>query len=136
MKLLVKLFGVLAVIAGLLVVVSPDTIFNFINDNRESTSLYAFAIVIRLAIGILFILAAKRSKFPLVFRILGFLFIITAVTFVIMGQSMFQEILTSLVPKFKPYSMVAGLVSICLGGLLVYAFSNAKGDGDGSLSTA
>ncbi len=80
----------------------------------------------RLVLGILFIVAAKESKYPVVIKIFGYLFIIAAIIFIFMGQGSFQDFITSLIPDVKPFTPVSGLLSIAFGGFLIYAFSRNK----------
>jgi len=92
----------------------------------ENTSLYISAIVVRLVFGILFIAAARKSKYPGVIRFFGYLFIIAAIIFIFMGQESFQDFITSLIPDVKSFGLVGGLLSIAFGGFLIYAFSRNK----------
>lgn len=126
MKLIIKLFGILFLLAGLSLLVNPSSIIGGIENNVESTWLYIFAIEVRAVLGILFIVAAKESKYPRVLKFIGYLFVITAITFVFLGQERFQDLLTSLIPNVKPYAQVAGLLSMAFGGFLIYAFSRKK----------
>ena len=126
MTLIIKLFGVLMLFAGIVLLINPEIIIDWIANNKENTSLYLAAIVVRFVFGILFIIAAKESKYPQVFKIFGTLFIIAAIIFVFMGQKSFQNFINSLIPDVTPFAPVAGLLSIAFGGFLIYAFSRNK----------
>jgi hypothetical protein len=126
MKLIVKLFGILMLLAGISLLIYPEIIIGWIEDTLENTSLYIAAIVVRLAFGILFIVAARESRYPGVVKFFGYLFIIAAIIFIFIGQESFQDFITSLIPDVKSFAPVSGLISIVFGGFLIYAFSRNK----------
>ncbi len=126
MKLIIKLFGILILLSGISLLINSEIIFGWIENNMENTSLYISAIVVRLVFGILFIAAARESKYPGVIKFFGYLFIIAAIIFIFLGQESFQDFITSLIPDVKPYTPVSGLLSIVFGGFLIFAFSKNK----------
>ncbi len=126
MKFIIKLFGILMLLSGISLLIKPEIIFGWIENNMENTSLYILAIVVRLVFGILFIVAAKESKYPGVIKFFGYLFIIAAIIFIFIGQESFQDFITSLIPDVKPFARVSGLFGIAFGGFLIYAFSRNK----------
>jgi hypothetical protein len=126
MKLIIKLFGILLLLSGISLLINPEIIIGWIEENMENTSLYISAIVVRLVFGILFIVAARESKYPDVIKFFGYLFIIAAIIFIFIGQGSFQDFITSLIPDVKPFAPVSGLLSIAFGGFLIYAFSRNK----------
>ena len=126
MKLIIKVFGMLLLLAGILLLTNPEIIIGWIEENMENTSLYISAIVVRLAFGILFIAAARESKYPGVIKFFGYLFMIAAIIFIFIGQESFQNFITSIIPVVKPYAPLSGLLSIAFGGFLIYAFSRNK----------
>ena len=126
MKLIIKLLGILILLIGISLLIKPEIIFGWMEDNMENTSLYISAIVVRLVLGILLIIAAKESKYPGVIKFFGYLAIITAIIFIFMGYESFQDSISSLIPDFKPYAPVSGLVGMVIGSFLIYAFSGNK----------
>jgi hypothetical protein len=71
MKLMIKLFGMLLLLAGISLLINSEIIIGWIEDNAKNTLLYFSAIVARLVFGLLFIIAAKESKYPGAIKILG-----------------------------------------------------------------
>ncbi len=126
MKLIIKLFGVLMLIAGISLLVKPESLIGWIEDNMQSTSLYIFAIAVRFVFGILFIMVASESRFPVVFKVLGYLFIIAAIVFIFIGQERFIDFISSVIPHVDPYARVASVFVMAFGGFLIYAFSGNK----------
>jgi hypothetical protein len=126
MKLIIKLFGILMLLSGISLLIKPEIILDWIENNMENTSLYISAIFVRLVFGILFIVAARESKYPGLIKFFGYLFIIAAIIFTFMGQESFQDFITSLIPDVKPFAPLSGLLSIAFGGFLIYAFLRNK----------
>lgn len=126
MKLIIKLFGIIMCLLGISLLIKPEIIIGWIENNMENTSLYISAIIVRLVFGILFILASKESKYPGVIKFFGYIFIIAAIIFILIGQEHFQNFISSIFPIVTPYTLVSGLFSIVFGGFLIYAFSRNK----------
>lgn len=126
MKIIIQFFGLLIIIAGISLLVKPEIIFGWIEDNMESRSFYFSAIVFRSILGILLIAAAKKSKFPRVIKFFGYLAVIAALTFIFMGHENFLNFIVSIISKFKPYAAVSGSIGVALGGFLIYAFATRK----------
>jgi len=113
-------------LSGISLLIKPTIILHWIESNMESTFLYVTAILVRFVFGIVFIIAAKTSKYPQVIKIFGYLFIIAAITFIFIGQDSFQNFISSLIPDINPFAPIAGLFSSVFGGFLIYAFSKNK----------
>ena len=126
MKLIIKLLGILFILLGISFLIEPEGIYRWVEDNIGNTGFYLSVIVGRLVMGILLLLAAKESKYPSVIKFIGYLAIIAATVVIVMGQKGFQDIMSSLIPIFKPYAPVSGLTGIAIGGFLIYAFSRKK----------
>lgn len=126
MKNIILLFGLLLILLGVSLLFSPEFLFSFLERNENNITVYISAIIARVFLGIALIKSADESKFSLIIKIMGFLFIIVAIILIFIGHSGFQHILSSLFPVFKPYGRIGGLASIAFGSFLVYAFSGQK----------
>ncbi|MDF1868002.1 MAG: hypothetical protein P1U70_24495 [Saprospiraceae bacterium] len=126
MKLIINLFGILILILGISLLIKPEIIYGWMEDNMESKSLYISAIIFRLVFGILLIMGAKKAKFPRVIKFIGYIAIIAAVSFIFMGHENFRHIIVSLIPEFRPYASISGLIGMALGAFLVYASTTNK----------
>lgn len=126
MSLASKLFGLLMLVLGLSLVIYPSFIFGWFEGNMENSSLYVIAIVVRVALGILFILSAKESKFPGAIKFFGYLFLIAAIILILIGKTNFFHFIQSMIPGFKPYAPFVGILSMAFGGFIVYAFRRRK----------
>ena len=126
MKLAIKLLGVLIFLLGLFLLIQPEIIFGWMEDNKGSTLVYISAIVFRLGIGVLLIIAAKESKHPLVVKGFAYLAIIAALIFLFIGKESFQEFLSSIIPHLKSYDIMIGVIAMLLGCFLYYTFSGNR----------
>ena len=123
MRITIIIFGILLILAGLSLVVDPNIVFNFITDEGENLWLYVIAIAVRLILGIFLILTASACKYPTAIRVLGIVFIVAAIILFIMGQSNFVDLISTLIPEFKPLGRIGGLLSMAFGGFFVYAYT-------------
>ena len=126
MKITIVIFGILLILAGLSLVVDPTIVFNFISDKGENLWLYITAIVVRLVIGIFLIITATKTKYPSLVKIFGFVFVIAAFVLIFMGQDSFVDLISTLIPEFRPLGRFGGLLSMAFGGFFVYAYTGKR----------
>lgn len=122
MELIVILFGVLILCSGVVLMVTPSVVFGFMERRDDSAWLYAFAIVVRVLLGLLLIVLADNSRFPLVMVVLGWLFLAAAVFLQALGLKRFTRFMRWLMPKVKPWARWVGPFAVVFGAFLVYAF--------------
>lgn len=122
MKVSIKIFGILLILAGISLLFAPEIIFDFLDSNKEEFWVYV-AIVVRLVLGAILILSAKKSKHPLAVKIIGGMFVLVALIFLFIGQQNLQEFIATVLTVFTPYAPFVGLVSIAFGSFFIYAFS-------------
>lgn len=68
------------------------------------------------------IVEAGVSRFPLVIEIIGWLSIITAAVFALIGRKNFLRLMNRVISLAKPYGRMGGMFAIGFGGFLIYAF--------------
>lgn len=122
MTLLIILFGALTLLAGTIIVINPEIIFGYLRNNVDRLSLHITAVVVRLIIGGLLISQAGISRYPLAIEILGWLSIVAAMTFAVMGRSNFKRLMSWALSLLKPYGRVSGVFAATFGAFLIYAF--------------
>jgi len=123
MKYIILFLGFLFVLIGALLIASPDVIYIWAEDQLGDWSFYLTVIGFRSVLGILLLLAAKESKYPGVIKFFGYLTILAAIIFILIGHSNFQNFMGSIIPELRPLAPVSGLTGIAFGGFLIYAFS-------------
>ena len=126
MKQIIIFFGILLILAGLSLVVDPDIVYNFIIERSDDLWLYVTAISVRLLMGFMLIWTASESRYPIVIKILGYLFIAAAIVIILLGHEQFQEIISSLIPELRSFDRIGGLIGMAFGGFLVYSLTGKK----------
>ncbi len=119
---LIILFGALILLAGSIIVINPDLIFGLLNRHANSLGLHVLAVVVRVIIGVLLIVEAEVSRFPLVIEIIGWLSIAAAAVFALIGRRNFLRLMNWALSLTKPYGRIGGMIAIGFGVFLIYAF--------------
>jgi hypothetical protein len=122
MTVLIIIFGALTLLAGIVIVINPENIFGLLRKNIEKLELQILAVVVRLILGALLIYQSGASKFPLVIEIIGWLSIVAAIFFAVIGRNNFIRIISWALSLAKPFGRVGGVLAVCFGAFLIYAF--------------
>ena len=121
MRLPALVIGVLVLLVGAIGVAAPDVFLSVGRSVITPGGLYAIA-ALRIALGLVFLLAAPASRAPRTLRVLGVLVIIAGLTTPWFGVARSLAVLdwwASVGPSLR--RLEAG-VAVALGGLLVYVF--------------
>jgi hypothetical protein len=122
MTYVIILFGLMTLLAGIVIVINPETLFGLLRRNADKIALHITAVVLRLIIGSLLILYADSSRFPLVILVLGWLSIVAALVFAVIGRANFLRLMNWAFSVANQYGRPSGLFAMAFGGFLVYAF--------------
>lgn len=122
MTILVILFAVLTLAAGLVISINPEYVFGFLRNHFERIELYILAIGVRLLLGVLLIYLSGVSRFPLAIEIIGWISIIAALVFLVIGRARFNKLMSWVLSLVKPLGRVGGVIAMAFGVFLVYAF--------------
>ncbi len=63
MNYIVMLFGAATIIAGIIIVINPESVFGLMRRKLESLGLHILAVVVRIILGVALILYAAESKY-------------------------------------------------------------------------
>ena len=121
MNYVVILFAAATIIAGLIIMIRPESIFGLLRRKSESLSLHILAVVVRVIIGVALIICAPESKFPAAISILGWVSIIAASILGIVGRNNFKRLMSWALGLTPSLGRIGGLVAILFGGFLLYA---------------
>ena len=122
MYILIIIFGALTLLGGIIIIINPNIIFGFLNKYSEKLELQILAVVVRLTLGALFIYQSDVSRFPLVIEIIGWLSIVSAIFFTVIGRNNFNRIISWALSIAKPIGRAGGTLAVCFGAFLIYAF--------------
>src|SRR5262249_12109808 len=117
--------GVLLIIQGLLGLLTPDTFVAFVRL-FQPPSMVHIAGVLRIAIGIVLLCAATRSRLPMFLRIFGVLIVIGGVLTPFVGVRFAHTILALWSSRGPALVRLFALVSLVLGLLTSYAVSPTR----------
>lgn len=122
MSILIIVFGILMLLAGMLLITNPDIIFKVLRGNSDKLWLHIGAVVVRLLLGGLLIYQASFSKLPVTMEVIGWLAIFAAIVFTVIGRKKFQRLISWAFSLGKPLGRIGGVLALCFGSLLIYAF--------------
>ncbi|MGB5178132.1 MAG: hypothetical protein WBP44_05310 [Gammaproteobacteria bacterium] len=122
MSVAIVIFGLLTLLAGVVIIINPEIVFGYLGRHLEKPELHILAILVRLVLGALLVYLAGVSRFPLVIEVIGWLSIIAAITFTVIGRNNFISLMSWAMSFQKTYGRVGGFIAVCFGGFLVYAF--------------
>jgi hypothetical protein len=122
MALIIIIFGALTFLAGIIIMIKPENIFGLLSKHIEKLLVHILAVAVRLVLGLLFISQSDTSKFPLVMEIIGWLSIVAALFFAVIGHKNFIRIISWALSLAKPIGRLGGFIALCFGAFLVYAF--------------
>jgi len=122
MTVLIMIFGALTLLAGIVIIINPEVIFDFLRNNLDKIGVHILAIVVRLILGILLIYQSNVSKFPFVIEIIGWLSIVAAISLSVIGRRNFNRLMSWALSFVKPFGRVGGFLAATFGAFLIYAF--------------
>lgn len=122
MHYLIIIFGDLTLLAGMLIMVKPDIIFDFLKSNFERKEYYILAILIRLVLGGVMIYTAELSNFPAAIEIIGWVSLAAGLAAILMGHGNFNRLVAWALSLLKPYGRLGGLMAALFGAFLVLSF--------------
>lgn len=125
MRVLAFLVVALLLIFGVVGLLVPNRLFEIARFTITPTGVYVTG-AIRLAIGTILFLAASRSRFPKILRVLGVLIFIGGIGTFFIGSVGAKAIADSARDYGTIVPRVFGVVAILIGGFLAYAISETR----------
>jgi len=122
MTLLIILFGALTLLAGILIVINPDLIFEFLRKNADKLYLHILAVGVRIFLGFLLIYQSHESKFAFAIEIIGWLSIAAAIIMALLGRRNFVRLMSWALSLPKFLGRIGGVIAMGFGAFLIYAF--------------
>lgn len=114
-------FGILIVLVGLVAVVRPTHLLRLARKVTVGTWLRYIAFLIRAPIGVILILVAPSTGFPLTIKVIGTLLIVSGVAVLLVGNAVIERLLNWALELGPSAIVVGGLVGILFGAFLIYA---------------
>lgn len=121
MHYIIILFGAATVIAGIIIVINPDTVFGLIRKHLNSLGMYVLAVAARILLGAALILCAADSKYPTPVEIIGWITLLAALVLGLMGRTRFKSLIAWALGIPNSFRRIGGVLVVLFGGFLVYA---------------
>ena len=121
MNFIIMLFGTATIVAGIIIVINPESVFGLMRRKLESLGLHILAVVVRIIIGVALIMCAAESKYPTASLILGWISIVAASVLGIMGRSNFRRLMSWALSLKPSVGRIGGFIAILFGGFLIHA---------------
>ena len=125
MRMLGLVIGAFVILASAISFAAPDLRLSLERLVITPAGLYAIA-ALRIAIGLVFVLAAPASRAPRTLPVLGLIVIIAGLTTLWFGVVRARAVLNWLASAGPLLMRLDACVGMALGGFLVYAFSTRR----------
>ena len=99
----------------------PVPFLNHMRRYAHAPRMRLVAVSVRLVLGIVLILAAGQSKYPLLLEILGWLSLAGALVLAALPWNSFIRLINWILDRFDRFAWLGGLASIGFGLFLVHA---------------
>ena len=121
MNYVIILFCTATIVAGIIIVINPETVFGLIRKNLDSLGMHILAVVVRTILGVALLMCAAESKYPTAVVILGWITIVAAFVIGIMGRNNFKRLISWALSLPNSFKRIGGFLAILFGGFLVHA---------------
>ena len=121
MLILVALVGLVTALAGLIGVVSPSAVLGWVSRKFVTPRWMWLAVLRRVGMGVLLIVASSRTRFPNEISILGWVTLISGVGLAIMGLDGARRLLKWWMDRPPAVVSIAFFFVVLFGAFLVYA---------------
>jgi hypothetical protein len=121
MNYIIILFGTATIVAGIIIMINPETVFGLIRKKLESLGLHILAVVVRVILGVALIMYATESKYPTAILILGWITIVAASVLGIMGRTNFKRLMSWALSLPHSFRRIGGFLAILFGVFLIHA---------------
>lgn len=120
MLILVKLIGIVIVLMGVILLLSPGTMKQLIAFWGQGKRIY-MAGILRLLFGAILLLAASQCRLVGVVVILGILMLIGGTLIFVLGLARIKSILNWWDRRTPQVIRLMGLIILAIGALLIYS---------------
>ena len=118
---IVVVFGIAVGLVGSIGVVRPTGLVRFVETMWQSPTGFRLAIALRLALGVVIIVAAPDCRFPQVIRILGIFSLVAAAATAALGHERLRSFVQWWVGRPSGFVRGWSLAAVTFGCVLVYA---------------
>ena len=121
MNYIVILFGAATLVAGIIILINPETVFGLLHRKSDSLGMHILAVVVRIILGVALILCAAGSKYPTAILIIGWVSIAAAAVLGLIGRANFKKLMSWALGLTDSFGRISGFFAVLFGGFLIYA---------------
>ena len=121
MTTIILLFGILIICMCAWGLVALKAMIEWVLKMWNRPWAIYFAISLRIALGVLFILAADQTRYPHVFNILGYLMIIAAIMIAVVGRKRLDKFIQWWVDSSPVFARVWLVFGMAFGAFIIHA---------------
>ncbi len=114
------LFSLFTLFTGIIIVLKPDSVYQRLGTYSRTPGIHIIAVLVRAVIGIALLFSATGSKFPVIFQVIGWASLISAVVMILIGRDRFKRLIAWAVNVSSCYKRLGGFLAILFGGFLFY----------------
>lgn len=120
MSIVIKIVGIVFILAGAVYLIKPDVIKSLMNFFKQGRRLY-FAGLVRFALAVVFLLAARECDITWVIVTFGILFLISGLLIFTLGLDRLKSIIEWW--QRQPFLLlrVIALLTLLFGAIIIYS---------------
>lgn len=120
MSIVIKIIGGLFILLGVLYLVKPVVLKVMLEFFRKGKLIYV-AGLIRLALAVVFLLAARECRIPKVITVFGILFMLSGLVTFMLGPKKLMPVIDWCLKKPVWVLRLLGVVTLVIAGIIIYA---------------
>jgi hypothetical protein len=120
MRILIFIVGLIIFFVGGAILTKPDLHKNLLNFFTKGKRIY-LAAVLRLILGVLFLISALECRYPIVIIIFGILFCIGGILIFVMKSEKIRAIVNWFERKPSSFSRALAILVLLIGAIIAYA---------------
>ena len=121
MEVTIAAVGLLIVLIGLFGLIAPSGLLGFAQRVAGSTAGFLTSILIRAALGVVFLVAASSTRFPTAITVVGVISLLAAVGLVLIGHARMQRFMDRWATWPIWFVRVSLVFVVGFGAFLTYA---------------
>jgi hypothetical protein len=121
MKTFIIIFGIFIIVMAGFMLLRPKDFGATLMKYSEALWMHILAVAVRLAFGIVLVLYADQSRFPLALQIIGWIGIAAGVILAFTPRAKFTQLVKWAFERFSAYIQIAAFSALLFGGFLIYA---------------
>ena len=120
MDIIVKIVGVVILIAAIVYLLKPDIAKRLLEFFKKGKRIY-FLGLIRLVLAVVFLLGARECDITWVIAAFGILFLISGLSIFMLGLEKLKAILDWYQKKSALFLRLIALIALAIGGVIIYS---------------